>query len=489
MRLIKKSKHVNSKYFILLGLILLFGFRGQIDAQDFCFTDQYSKNAKYISQIENKNTNIPLNLRVYIHVIRNSAGLGGQSFQDVLDALAILSQDFLPHNIFFVWDCQIDYIDSDFWFAGPASNATGIFNVNKHLNGIDIYLFPATANSPGGRANGVGGSSEFWVSGTWPGGLKVAQSRIISHEMGHVLNLWHTHHGCESGGIWEATDGSNCATAGDLVCDTPADPHLAFNVHPITCVWTGTNSTFCTAPEPLSSYNPDTHLIMAYTEPRCMSYFSSGQRTRMRNSITTLPHLLATVTLNLPTNCSPVSCPSDLPLSGTESSTKVFEATNNINSTQSISSTADVDYKAGNLVVMSPGFVAEKGADFTASIGTTGCFNTTPNTPSKTIQDHNYASKFLSTQTKGEQFDSVLTATPNPFQSTTTLTINLASDSHVELTVFNSNGQIISQLMAGYLEKGKHTYTWTPEQFTSGIYFARLTNETSIQTIKLVAAR
>ena len=110
--------------------------------------------------------------------------------------------------------------------------------------------------------------------------------------MGHVLFLWHTHHGCETGN-WELTDGSNCGTAGDFVCDTPADPHLNFNVDPGTCEWSGVNS--CSAPEPISSYDPDEHIIMAYTHPDCMEYFTAGQGQRMCDAISTLPFLQATL--------------------------------------------------------------------------------------------------------------------------------------------------------------------------------------------------
>lgn len=265
-------------------------------AQDFCSTPETSDNFIYESVLQSANNNGPFYLKVYVHVIRDDDGNGGQSVQNVEDALAYLDQDFNPHNIFFVWDCQIDYIDNDYWYAGPANNTGGIFSVNNHYDGIDIYLFPDVANKTGGRANGVGESSEFWVAGTWDG-IPVARSHIISHEMGHVLNLWHTHHSCESGGVWEKTDGSNCEVSGDFVCDTPADPYMDFDVDSNTCEWSGI--PYCSAPEPASNYNPDTKVIMAYSYPGCMEYFTDGQGERARNSIATLPYLQNTKISNL----------------------------------------------------------------------------------------------------------------------------------------------------------------------------------------------
>jgi len=48
-------------------------------------------------------------------------------------------------------------------------------------------------------------------------------SRTLTHELGHFFGLYHTYER-EFGD--ELVDGSNCATTGDLVCDTPADPYV-----------------------------------------------------------------------------------------------------------------------------------------------------------------------------------------------------------------------------------------------------------------------
>lgn len=48
--------------------------------------------------------------------------------------------------------------------------------------------------------------------------------KSLSHEMGHYFGLLDTY-GSETTGP-ELVDGSNCETAGDLICDTPADPYV-----------------------------------------------------------------------------------------------------------------------------------------------------------------------------------------------------------------------------------------------------------------------
>lgn len=123
-------------------------------------------------------------------------------------------------------------------------------------------------------------------------------SHVISHEMGHVLFLWHTHHGTGEGGndnpCPELVDGSNSSICGDYVTDTPADPHIQFNVNS-SCQWLGSGTDANG-----DSYNPDEHNIMAYTTPQCMSYFTSLQGLRARNAIASLSYLQQT----LATKCS-----------------------------------------------------------------------------------------------------------------------------------------------------------------------------------------
>jgi len=278
----------------LTFLLILSFWILKLNAQTFCFTPQNSTNIDFFSfSLKSIIVQQEYTLRIYIHVVRRSNGTGGQSENDVNQAVNILNADFNPHNIYFQKVGEIDYINSDSYYYTP--NAT-IYTVNNHSDGIDIYLFDDSA-AAGGRANGVGESSEYWVSGSFwdaPNGSLV-KSHVISHEMGHVLFLWHTHHGTfyEGGDPYqceELVNGTNSSTCGDYVSDTPADPHLQFNVNYATCVWNGSGTDANN-----DAYNPDETLIMSYTNPDCMSYFSDEQGQRMRNAIATLPFLQQTV--------------------------------------------------------------------------------------------------------------------------------------------------------------------------------------------------
>ena len=320
---------------IMLNLILLFSFNLLV-GQTFCHTPSKSNNLKLNSSLQLKSTNNDTYcIKIYFHVIRRSNGTGGQSNGSVNEAFNILNQDFNTHDIFFNWDNQIDYIDNDRYYNSPS---VGIFDINNHKDGIDIYLFDDSSSS-GGRANGVGQSSEFWVSGSyWKSpNNSLAKSHVISHEMGHVLYLWHTHHGTfDEGGnddnqCKELVNGSNSFKCGDYVVDTPADPYLDFDVNQTTCEW---NSSATDANG--HTYNPDEKNIMSYTDINCMDYFTPKQGQRMRNAISTLSHLKKTITKNCTRQeLSPIdqlcySSSKTLAISNIQNNTTVWEVSSNV---------------------------------------------------------------------------------------------------------------------------------------------------------------
>jgi hypothetical protein len=284
---------MRDKIFRLLFIVFLAnGIFAPMFGQDMCQTPVNTTNLAYnIFNSSNfgNSSYAPKILRVYFHVIRRTDGSGGYLQYEVKQAFDILNSDFGGSGITFSWDGCIDYIDNDSYHN--SSTSSSIYGVNTHTDGIDIYLFPKTHPSAGGRANGVGSNAQFWVAGSWNGDA-VALTHIISHEMGHVLFLWHTHHGTfpEGGNdspCKEFVDGTNASFCGDYVIDTPADPHIQFNVN-ANCQWLGSGQDAHGDP-----YNPDEHDIMAYTDPDCMQYFTQGQFQRMHQAILSLPYLTA----------------------------------------------------------------------------------------------------------------------------------------------------------------------------------------------------
>ncbi len=97
----------------------------------------------------------------------------------------------------------------------------------------------------------------------------------LPHEIGHYFSLLHTH---SSSGLGdELVDGSNCSDAGDLLCDTPADPKLSSSVVSSNCEYVGTD-----VDDNGDTYEPDTENLMSYSRKHCRIEFSDEQLDQMQ---------------------------------------------------------------------------------------------------------------------------------------------------------------------------------------------------------------
>lgn len=294
-------------YYLLLfkTFLILSFFLTQLNAQESsCGTVDFAPNPIKEKFLSSLNASGPFYVKIYPHVVRKNDGSGGQPFSGVMEALSYLDSDYEPLNIFFVWDGCIDYIDSTALFNFPN---TSLFEINPHDDGIDIYLLDddtgvvGTSTAPF-QPNQT--RTAFMIGGT-DDGITVAKSHAVSHEMGHSFNLYHTWRGCGTNFL-EALDGSNCETAGDLVCDTPADPGLANDFVNTSCEWDkaffqlGGQDLYAACqqaffgPIPndiIRTYQPQLNNIMNNYRPICYEFFTPGQGQRMRNALAGVPIL------------------------------------------------------------------------------------------------------------------------------------------------------------------------------------------------------
>ncbi|HEY0091950.1 MAG TPA: hypothetical protein VGB43_05625, partial [Flavobacterium sp.] len=131
-------------------------------------------------------------IKVYFHIVQSN-GSPGVLPAAVAQAFQILNTDFNPHNIFFQWDNTVDYVNID--ELSMVIPDESIFTVNGHTDGVDIYIYP-TPSSFFNLAEDFG-VPNIIISGSWtdPVFIPTTATHVISHEMGHVLSLFHTHHG------------------------------------------------------------------------------------------------------------------------------------------------------------------------------------------------------------------------------------------------------------------------------------------------------
>ncbi len=95
--------------------------------------------------------------------------------------------------------------------------------------------------------------------------------KVVTHEFGHFFGLYHTFE--EKFGR-ELPDGSNCETAGDRLCDTPADPGSVYEIY----VNHSTCDMINNYHEPTATYyKPLISNYMAYYKPCYMREFNFTQ--------------------------------------------------------------------------------------------------------------------------------------------------------------------------------------------------------------------
>lgn len=141
---------------------------------------------------------------------------------------------------------------------------------------------------------------------------------VLSHEIGHCLGLLHTNHRDENN---PCNESSGCARCQDRVCDTPFDRYP----NEEDPLWIHVDKATCTHFDPrYPGYVPPVDNIMAYTWPRCMAGFTSGQGARMLRMIELTPSLYDN-RLNIRTRFENLSADTELDYTGTPYSSVILD--------------------------------------------------------------------------------------------------------------------------------------------------------------------
>lgn len=218
---------------------------------------------------------------VYYHIIAKNDGSGAASLRKVFESHCELNEDYNIFNIGFyiagidtiksttLWNYQNQNLGYQAFRDYNKSNVCNIY-VNGNLPGLcGFATFPNTAPNGGG----IFLNADCMGKGT----------TTIPHEMGHYLGLLHTF---ETAYGTEYVDGTNCSSAGDLFCDTPAD----FSDQRISCPYTGG------ATDPhgdLYRTVIDQTLFMSYFNDNCVNRFSTMEQNEMNSTLTSdRPNLL-----------------------------------------------------------------------------------------------------------------------------------------------------------------------------------------------------
>jgi len=222
----------------------------------------------------NTSTNNCYYINIFFHIVRNTNRTGGQNIQVLSVIMNNLANVFSSQNVAFV-NIGNDEVRNDVYMTDfSEAKYSRLISQNVRSNALNVYLLDDyTYNS--GKANGIPGTA-LVIGGSYltPEGVTefLVPSLVPTHEVGHCLGLYHTF---ETFNGFELVDGSNCTTAGDLICDTNAsDSRYNFKEN-TQCAWTVNFTDLNGQP-----FNPDPHNIMAYVRPSCMQSFTNGQGNR-----------------------------------------------------------------------------------------------------------------------------------------------------------------------------------------------------------------
>ena len=211
----------------------------------------------------------PVNIAIVAHVIRKSDKSGGASNEDIQAAITRANGRYAEMQVQFSL-CSTNYIDDTDIFDNTLSyNSTEekqIANAHNVKNVINIYFYPKAQTS---WANFPEDEDDWIVM--WNGHL--TNNSTFSHELGHYFGLLHTHDRSNGRELVTREEGEkNCDTAGDLCCDTPADPKLSSRVNS-ECQYTGAAEDANGVP-----YTPDVTNVMSYSRKSCRNTFSEEQK-------------------------------------------------------------------------------------------------------------------------------------------------------------------------------------------------------------------
>ncbi len=242
-------------------------------------------NTSLTTALGSPDPNNPVYLPMTIHIVRKNNGDFGLDLGELQIAMQDMNRMWQPMGVQFFIQGNIDYIDNDYFVPvqDDRRDRRALRKINPIPNTINVY-FAYLANLCGESTFTDDEVQGILMSNSCTGTLNPS---TFAHEVGHYFDLYHTH---ETSFAEECPSEINCQIAGDLVCDTAADPRL---INPVTdlyrvdenCVYD--NSATTPAGCDGTPYNPSVRNLMSYSRQTCRDEFTTGQRARAWQTLNT----------------------------------------------------------------------------------------------------------------------------------------------------------------------------------------------------------
>ncbi|MGV3559977.1 GEVED domain-containing protein [Larkinella arboricola] len=213
---------MKSSFFYLLLFCLIVTITNS-SAQHFCAHSSASVEQihqtrlvlkQYQATVKNKRVaTVPLTyIPLKVHLVRNNDGTGGAQVSSLMTALAGMNTQFLPAGIqFYLVGATPNLINNSSAYNLEWSTNQSFITTNRDPAAANLFVVNSLAIN-GISYGGFGGDNVILT-------ISSLTPALLTHEFGHHFSLLHTF-----GNGQELASGANCATAADLICDTPADP-------------------------------------------------------------------------------------------------------------------------------------------------------------------------------------------------------------------------------------------------------------------------
>lgn len=245
-----------------------------VSKMDAAAFDHTAFNAYQQNRATQRN-NKKISIGITIHIVETVQGAANIEIQKLYDELDAVNRFFSTAGISFFYCGAPRFIQGKEIYTYDQATAE-LNNRNAVAETINIYYLDDIGDTQ--LSQFACGISQF----PWRGKLRdrfiimqkscSTDGAVLAHELGHYFGLFHTH---ETFRGRELVNGSNCDNAGDLLCDTPADPNLG-NTGLNGCTY---EANFVDANG--ERYRPSPANIMSYSPSRCQSNFSPNQNDLM----------------------------------------------------------------------------------------------------------------------------------------------------------------------------------------------------------------
>ncbi len=260
------------------GTVATEGYRAphEVKAEEFArFRSRFAERLQ-TRAASRRGSNVEVDtVPVNVYIFRRNDGTGGLTEARLLEVMTKLNADYDSVGLYFT-TCTPQIINSTKYYDFRQEEESELRDEYYTREGLNIYF----ANTIAGRSGALCGYAYYPYGGRnviLMNNSCALNGSTLSHEVGHAYGLPHTHGYSNSDRTDELVDGSNCASAGDSFCDTPADPQLSTALVGTDCVYSGTATDTSGA-----AYTPDVSNHMSYSRASCRRRFSVEQMAAMK---------------------------------------------------------------------------------------------------------------------------------------------------------------------------------------------------------------